>query len=256
MIQPLIIANWKMHKTHLEAQAWLQQWREVCLPSSACILVAPPFTALESLANALKQRPLPCPLHLAAQNLYAEPQGAFTGEISAPMLKALGVEYVILGHSERRQLFYESDASIGQKLKAALLHQLKPILCIGESADIKAEGKTLDHLKAQLEGSLNGIKGLFEGNISRLSIAYEPIWAIGSGIAANPEAIQAIHEGLRDYLIQQFGTQGTHIPLLYGGSLKASNAATILGQKGVNGALVGGASLDAQEFAHIVEACG
>ncbi len=256
MIQPLIIANWKMHKTHLEAQAWLKQFREACPSSSARILVAPPFTALESLANALKQNPLPCSLHLAAQNLHPEPQGAFTGEVSAPMLKALGVEYVILGHSERRQLFYESDACIGQKLKAALLHQLKPILCIGESADTKAQGQTLDFLKSQLEGCLNSIEGLCEGAVSRLSIAYEPIWAIGRGIAAKPEAIQVIHTDLRNYLTERFGTQGTHIPLLYGGSLKASNAAAILGQTGVNGALVGGASLDVGEFARIIGVYG
>lgn len=258
MIQPLIIANWKMHKTHLEARAWLQQFREAGTSSSAHVrvLVASPFTALESLATALKEQPLPFPLYLAAQNLYPGPQGAFTGEISAPMLRALGVEYVILGHSERRQLFYESNISIGQKLKAALLHQLRPILCIGESADIKAQGQTLDFLKSQLEGSLNGIEGLFEGDASRLSIAYEPIWAIGSGIAASPEEIQAIHEGLRHYLLERFGPNAGQIPLLYGGSLKASNATAILGQKEVNGALVGGASLDAREFASMVAACG
>lgn len=256
MPQPLIVANWKMHKTHLEALAWLQQFREVCQPSSACIVVAPPFTALESLATTLREQPLPFPLYLAAQNLHPEPNGAFTGEVSAPMLKALGVSYVILGHSERRGLFSESNTSIRLKLESALRHQLRPILCIGESAAIKAQGKTLDFLKGQLEGSLEGIEGLAKEDFSRLVIAYEPIWAIGSGIAAAPEAIEATHQSLRSYLIERFGPSGGHIPLLYGGSLKAANAASILGQPSVNGALVGGASLDAGAFASIVAACG
>lgn len=254
MIQPLIVANWKMHKTHLEALAWLQAFKKTCSKSSASVVLAPPFTALETLARALAEEPLAFPLHLAAQNIASEPSGAFTGEVSAPMLRALGVEYVIIGHSERRQLFYESNASISQKLKTALCHQLKPILCIGEDATINAQGKTLDSLKNQLEGCLDGLETFLEEDYSRLIIAYEPIWAIGSGITPAPEAIEAIHSGLRDYLLERFGQRSAGIPLLYGGSLKASNAASILQQKSVNGALVGGASLDAEAFANIIAA--
>lgn len=259
MLEPLIVANWKMHKTHLEALAWLQAFRKTCskaFKTTPSLVLAPPFTALETLARALAEEPLAFPLHLAAQNIASEPSGAFTGEVSAPMLEALGVQYVIIGHSERRQLFHESNASISQKLKAALSHQLKPILCIGENATANAQGKTLDYLKTQLEGCLEEVETFVEEDFSRLTIAYEPIWAIGTGITPSPEAIEAIHSGLRDYLIERFGQSGAHIPLLYGGSLKASNCHPILSQKSVNGALVGGASLDAEEFARIIEACG
>jgi triosephosphate isomerase (TIM) len=255
MLQPLIIANWKMHKTHLEAHAWMKDFSACFKPLQALVVLAPPFTALERVSECLKASPALVPfVHLGAQTMSAQAEGAFTGEISPLMLKALDVKYVMLGHSERREGCHETNAILNLKVQAALKHGLRPILCIGENAQTQAEGQTLEFLKQQINESLSGLDALAEDRLCELSIAYEPIWAIGTGRAASPESIQSIHSHLREHLITRFGPAANKIPLLYGGSIKASNAASILGQEAVDGALVGGASLDPAEFFNIVQA--
>lgn len=255
MLQPLIIANWKMHKTHLEAHAWMTGFSACFKPLEALIVLAPPFTGLETASQFLKESTNLAPfVHLGAQTMSAQTEGAFTGEISPLMLKALDVKYVILGHSERREGCHETNALLSLKVQAALQHGLRPILCIGENAQTQAEGQTLEFLKQQINESLAGLDALAEDRLCELSIAYEPIWAIGTGRAASPESIQSIHSQLREHLITRFGPTANRIPLLYGGSIKAANAACILGQEAVDGALVGGASLDPAEFFNIVQA--
>lgn len=255
MRRPLIVANWKMYKTHTEALSWLHTFSSHYSPLDVSVVLAPAFTALESVSRFLNASPLlSTAVHLGAQTLSAHTEGAFTGEISPLMLKALEVSYVILGHSERRQLCHETSTNLSQKVVTALHHGLKPILCIGEDASTHAQGKTLTFLTQQINDSLAGLENLSADRLCELSIAYEPIWAIGTGIAANPETIQATHSAIRDHLLTRLGPIAQRIPLLYGGSLKASNARAILSQSAVDGALVGGASLDPMEFLNILQA--
>lgn len=247
MRTPLIAGNWKMNKTASEAAAFARELVQRKITSPAIeIVIAPPFTALDSVRHALG---VGSSIGLAGQNLHWEDHGAYTGEVSAPMLKDLGCQYVILGHSERRALFGERDDVIQKKLAAALRHGLKPILCVGESLDEREAGRTTEIITGQLKESLAGFDAT---QLAMLTIAYEPVWAIGTGKAAAPEQAILIHQTIRRFLQQEWSSaiaQGTRI--LYGGSVTPQNVASFLASDEIDGALVGGACLQVESFASI-----
>jgi len=248
--KPLVAGNWKMHRTVPEAVELIQQLRDGYTAGRAEVMVAPPFTALEAVSRALETSEIA----LGAQNVHWEAQGAFTGEISAGMLKALGCAYVIVGHSERRQLFGETDSSVSKKARAVLHAGMRPLVCIGETLAERDAGRTLPVCAAQLQGSLAGVA---VEEMTHVVLAYEPVWAIGTGRNATPAQAQEVHAHVREQLVRLFGRPvGESVRILYGGSVKADNAAELLGQADVDGALVGGASLKAQEFLAIVAAAG
>jgi triosephosphate isomerase len=243
---PLIAANWKMHKTLAEtanfAAAFSKLVRDV---TDVEIAIAPPFTAIAALRTALGSSRVA----LAGQNAHFEAQGAFTGEISVAMLADLGCRFVILGHSERRAIFAESDAFIAKKVCAVQAAGLHPILCVGESLAEREAGRTFDVLASQLAGSLA------EADASRaaeLVVAYEPVWAIGTGKTATPAMAQEAHAFVRARLAERFGAAAAQIRIQYGGSVKPENAAELMSQTDIDGALVGGASLDPQSFSAII----
>ena len=251
--KPLLAANWKMHKTHLEAMHLVQQLAHELAGfdyDSVEICVCPPFTSLrtiQTLIDADRYRFL-----LGAQNMSPEPEGAFTGEISAQMLKSLDVEYVILGHSERRELFGESDETVNAKVKAALAAGLRPIMCCGETETEREAGETEAKVERQVRGGLQGVK---PDQVRGSVIAYEPIWAIGTGKTATPDDAQSTTAHIRKVLAATFDqATAEQTRILYGGSVKAGNAAALMSQPDVDGGLVGGASLDAGEFASIIKA--
>jgi len=246
---PFIVGNWKMHKTIPQAREALTVLRVALrdIDNVECG-VAPPFPALVTAAEILDGSGIA----LAGQNLHPEDEGAFTGEVSAPMLKAAGASHVILGHSERRQLFGEDDAFIARKLQAAVEHELVPILCVGETRQEREAEQTVAVVTSQLGGSLANVK---DTELPQLVVAYEPIWAIGTGLTATPEQAQQVHAMIRDYLGDLLGpTNAAVVRIQYGGSVKPDNAAELLAQPDIDGALVGGASLDADAFAAIVTA--
>ncbi|HEY1907218.1 MAG TPA: triose-phosphate isomerase [Myxococcaceae bacterium] len=248
--RPLVAGNWKMHRTGPEAVELIDQLRDGYTSARAEVMVAPPFTALESAGRALQGSGI----LLGAQNVHWEPQGAFTGEISAGMLKALGCAYVIVGHSERRQLFGETDAWVSKKARAVLHAGMRPLVCIGETLAERDAGRTLEVCATQLQGSLAGVA---VEEMTHVVLAYEPVWAIGTGRNATPAQAQEVHAHVREQLVRLFGRPvGEVVRILYGGSVKADNAAELLGQPDVDGALVGGASLKAQEFLAIIAAAG
>jgi triosephosphate isomerase len=248
--KPLVAGNWKMHRTGPEALELIQQLRNGYTAGRAEVMVAPPFTALEAVSRALETSGIA----LGAQNVHWEAQGAFTGEISAGMLKALGCAYVIIGHSERRQLFGETDSWVSKKARAVLHAGMRPLACIGETLAERDSGRTLQVCATQLQASLAGVA---VEEMSHVVLAYEPVWAIGTGRNATPAQAQEVHAHVREQLVRLFGRPvGESVRILYGGSVKADNAAELLGQADVDGALVGGASLKAQEFLAIVAAAG
>jgi triosephosphate isomerase len=211
------------------------------------VAVAPAFVALFPVGQVLR----PSGVALAAQNCHALSSGAYTGEVSAPMLADLGCRYVIVGHSERRQLFGETDSLIHEKVKAVLAAGMAPILCVGETLEERERGKTLELVSGQLHACLAGMTSSVG---SRLVIAYEPIWAIGTGKTATTQEAQEVHAHLREWLRQRWGEVAGQVRILYGGSVKAGNAAQLMEQPDIDGALVGGASLQFEEFSAIVEA--
>jgi triosephosphate isomerase len=235
-----VCGNWKMHKTVAEAVQLVRDLRQRLGEPRAQVAVAPPFTALAAVKQALQGSPL----QLFAQNCHFEKQGAFTGEVSAAMLRDVGCDGVILGHSERRQLFGETDESVARKLKAALAEGLAPIVCVGETLQEREGGRTWDVVSGQVRNALSGLDAQALG---RVTIAYEPVWAIGTGRTATPEIAQEAHALIKSLLDR---------PVLYGGSVKPENAAELLAEPDVDGALVGGASLDPESFAAICEAAG
>ena len=243
----LIVGNWKMNKTASEAAAFI---REIVhkLPAAPVVeyVVAPPFTALESVHAVLGSSSA---IQLGAQNLFWEDRGAYTGEISAPMLKDLGCRYVILGHSERRTLFGEQDDGIQKRLRAALAHGLKPILCIGESLAQREEGKTEEVLRQQLQGALAGLP---LHSMTTLAIAYEPVWAIGTGKAATTDQAVAVHQAIRAFLTETWSSDFAKTTrILYGGSVTPQNIDALLQSDQIDGALIGGACLQADSFVTI-----
>jgi len=257
MRAPVIAANWKMHKTRAEATAFTQKlvarltplpdWIATAERPGVEAILAPPFPLLESVAREAAG----APLALAAQNLHPAEQGAFTGEVSGAMLADLGCGYVILGHSERRALFQESSEWIAEKVAAALHHQLRPILCVGETLEQREADETEVILAEQLEGSLAKLDPALA---ERLVLAYEPVWAIGTGRTATPELAQEAHAFLRGCLNRRFGAVADRIRIQYGGSVKPDNAESLLRQPDIDGALVGGASLDPDSFFDILRA--
>jgi len=245
---PYIAANWKMHKTAAEAAEFIDALLPRIAATQSDVVICAPFTAL----TAVVERRYGTAVKVAAQNMHEEDSGAFTGEVSAPMLVELDVEAVILGHSERRQHFAESDEALARKVPAALAADLEPILCVGESEQARDAGETEEVLERQLQADLSAIEA---GQIENVVIAYEPIWAIGTGRTATPEQAQEACAFIRDVLRAR-GAAADRVRVLYGGSVKPANAAELLSLPDVDGALVGGASLDAEDFAAIVEAAG
>ncbi|MGV1048624.1 MAG: triose-phosphate isomerase [Solirubrobacterales bacterium] len=243
---PYIAANWKMNKTIAEAAEFVDALLPRIAATQHDVVICPPFTALQEVV----ERRRGTAVRVAAQNMHEEGAGAFTGEVSAPMLVELDVEAVILGHSERRQLFGESDEALARKVPAALAAELEPILCVGETEQARDGGETEAVLERQLQADLAAVE---PDDLDRVVIAYEPIWAIGSGRTASPEQAQQACAFIRDVLRARGGAADA-VRILYGGSVKPANAAELLALPDVDGALVGGAALDAEDFAAIVEA--
>jgi triosephosphate isomerase len=245
---PLLAANWKMHKTVAEAAAFV----DALLPRIAAtrhdVVICPSFLALREVV----ERTRGSAVRVAAQNMHEEASGAFTGEVSAPMLVEAEVEAVVLGHSERRALFGETDEALARKVPAALAAGLEPILCVGESEEARDAGQTDGVLLGQLRSDLASVE---PSRLAEVAIAYEPIWAIGTGRTATPEQAQETIAFIRDVL-REDGAEADRVRILYGGSVKPDNAAELLAQPDIDGALVGGASLDPDDFAAIVEAAG
>jgi triosephosphate isomerase len=245
---PYIAANWKMNKTVAEAAEFVDALLPQIAATQCDVVICPSFLALGEVV----ERRRGTAVRVAAQNMHEEESGAFTGEVSAPMLAELDVEAVVLGHSERRQYFDETDEALARKVPAALAADLEPILCVGESEAARDGGETEQVLERQLQADLAGVEST---QLERVVIAYEPIWAIGSGRTATPEQAQEACAFIRDVLRMR-GAAADKIRILYGGSVKAANAAELMSKPDVDGALVGGASLDPVEFAAIVEAAG
>jgi triosephosphate isomerase len=243
----LIAGNWKMFKTVREAVTFVTDLRaRVSDLSGVEVLVAPTFPALHPVAAALDGSSI----HLAAQNLHWEREGAFTGEVSAAMIREAGASWVIVGHSERRTLFGETDETVNRKVRAALAATLTPIVCIGETLAEREGARTLEVLDRQIKAGFDGVTG---AELASLVIAYEPVWAIGTGRTATPAQAQDAHAHIRTRLTQWFGQEAaSRCRVLYGGSVKPDNIAALMAQPDLDGALVGGASLDAESFTRIV----
>ena len=243
---PYIAANWKMHKTVAEASAFVDALLPRIAATQHDVVICPPFTAL----TAVVERRYGTAVKVAAQNMHEQEVGAFTGEVSAQMLVELDVEAVVLGHSERRQYFNETDEALARKVPAALAAGLEPILCVGESEEARDADQTKGVLESQLQADLASVESAELGSVV---VAYEPIWAIGTGRTATPEQAQEACAFIRDVLRER-GAVADAVRILYGGSVKPANAAELMAQPDIDGALVGGASLDPEEFAAIVEA--
>jgi triosephosphate isomerase len=251
----LIAGNWKMHKTHLDAMRLVQQLAHELAGfdfDRIEVVVCPPFTALRTIQTLIDSDRYS--FGLGAQNMHTETEGAFTGEISAPMLRALDVGFVIIGHSERRELFGETDEGVNSKAKVALAHGITPIVCVGETEAERETGSTETKVEGQVTAALAGIKPEESRGIV---IAYEPIWAIGTGKTATPQDAQDTISYIRQVVAKSAGDgTASEMRILYGGSVKSGNASALMGQTDIDGALVGGASLDGAEFAAICKANG
>jgi triosephosphate isomerase len=244
---PLIAGNWKMHKSVAEARALSQAIREGAARATHCqVVLAPPYTALTVVAEVIRGTPL----ILAAQDVHWEPSGAYTGEISIPMLEDLGCGMVIVGHSERRQYFGETDQTVNRRLRAVVKSSLIPIFCIGETLAQREAGVYHEVISQQLAG---GLDGLTHQDLSRIILAYEPVWAIGTGRTASPEVAEEVHCAIREWLSKRFGdTTAQEARVLYGGSIKPENIRDLMRQPDIDGGLVGGACLQAESFLRIV----
>ncbi len=243
---PLVAGNWKMYMTVPEARELATAIVKASLDlPEAGMVIAPPFTALAAVRELLEGSPV----GLAAQNLFWEERGAYTGEISGVMLKDAGCQYVIIGHSERRQYFGETDDGVNKKIKAALNQGLSPIVCIGETLEERERGQTIGKVTGQIEFGLRGIES--EG-FSRIFVAYEPIWAIGTGKTATPAQAEEVQAVIREKLGREYGNGPAACAIiLYGGSVKPANAFALMSEKNIDGFLVGGASLEAESFIQI-----
>jgi len=249
MRKKIIAGNWKQNKTSLEAIGLVNELKRALVDITAVdIVVCPPFTALADVHDLLSESNIA----LGAQNMFWEDAGAFTGEIGAPMLKDLDVQYVIVGHSERRQYFNETDATVNKRIQAALRHQLTPIVCVGENLNERETNKTFQVIQSQCEGSL---ANLTAEEAKQLVLAYEPVWAIGTGKTATPQQAQEVHAFIRQLLEKMFGVAvANEVRIQYGGSVNDQNAISLLSQPDIDGALVGGASLKTASFSAIVKA--
>lgn len=252
--KPFIAGNWKMYKTVREAVNLVQTIKAGLHKAyHADVVVCPPFTALSAVSKILEDSSV----ELGAQNMHFEAEGAFTGDISPLMLKDLNCRYVILGHSERRQYFKEDDNLIAAKVKTAIKYSLVPILCVGETLEEREARRFHEVVKTQFDAALNSVTG---DDASKMVIAYEPVWAIGTGRTATPEQAEQMHSYIRRLLNEKYGEEtAAKVPILYGGSVKPDNIASLIEKQNVDGALVGGASLKAETFTQIVinaaEAC-
>lgn len=250
MTVPLVVGNWKMNGGPASCVELARQFvrRRHSNYNSIQVALAPPFTALIPVKKIIEKSSI----KLAAQNCHWEESGAFTGEISPSMLAEIGCDFVIIGHSERRSVFGESDDMVAQKLLAVTRHGMRPILCVGETLEERQADKTSAVIERQLDSAL---KGISEGDIEKLEIAYEPVWAIGTGVNATVEQIRDTHSQIRSLLTGRFGpTNGGQVRILYGGSVKPENAPILAGLESADGALVGGASLDSKSFSAIIDA--
>ena len=246
--KPIVAGNWKMNKTSGESEALARGVVEALgSVDGVDVVVCPTFTSLERVASVVKGTPV----GLGAQNVYWESEGAFTGEISTAMLLTCGCTHVILGHSERRQYFGETDATVNRRVKAALEAALSPIVCVGETLEERESDVTDDVIKTQVTGSL---EGLSPEDVAKLVLAYEPVWAIGTGLTASPEQAEAVHALIRKVLADSFGKDVSEaVRIQYGGSVKPDNAAVLFSQPNIDGGLIGGAALDAESFAAVVK---
>ncbi len=246
----LIAGNWKMNTNADEAVKLCVGIRDGLVPGglnpAVTVLVCPPFTSLSAASGITRGTAV----QLGAQNCYPADSGAFTGEISAPMLNNLGCAYCIVGHSERRTYFHETDSFINSKIKALLIHGIKPILCVGETLDERKSGSTFEVLERQLRDCLEGIS---RDAMKEIVVAYEPVWAIGTGLAATTEQAQEAHARIRQFIGSALNGPADDMLILYGGSMNDKNAGELLSQKDVNGGLIGGASLKAEAFLSIIK---
>ena len=245
---PIVVGNWKLHKTIAEALALVTDIKnKVAALRNVEVGVAPVFTALHAVGQRLEDSKM----LLCAQDCFWETEGAWTGEVSAPLLRDAGCDYAIVGHSERRQHFADTDVGVGRKAAAALEHGLGVILCVGETEGERDGGQTFDRVTAQLSG---GLADIAEADIERVVIAYEPVWAIGTGRTATPDQAQEVHAHIRMRLRDKYGDRAGNVRIQYGGSVKPENAKELISQPDIDGALVGGASLKPESFVAIVKA--
>jgi triosephosphate isomerase len=244
---PFIAGNWKMFKTVQETTVYVKELRGLIKDmNDVTVVIAPPFTSVHAASEAARNSKVA----VSAQNMWYERDGAFTGEISAGMIKDAGAQYAIVGHSERRTLFGETDLSVNRKITAAIAASLTPIVCIGETLEQRERNETMDVLDRQIKGGLDGLTG---DQVSELVMAYEPVWAIGTGRTATPAQAGEAHAHIRSRLRQWFGaTAADRCLLLYGGSVKPDNIRELMAQADVDGALVGGASLEVRSFYDII----
>ncbi len=245
--RPLIAGNWKMYKTGVQSVDFTKKLKDmVAGVSNVDIMIAPPFTAISQVA----EQTTGTPISVGAQNMHWEAEGAYTGEIAADMIQSAGCSHVIIGHSERRQYFGETDQTINRKIQAATQSDLIPVFCIGETEDQREAGQTFSVLDKQLQ---NGLEGLFLENLRSLIVAYEPIWAIGTGKTATKEQAQEVHMHVRQWFAQAYNQEYAQgLRILYGGSVKPSNIKDLMAMPDIDGALVGGASLDPESFSQLV----
>ena len=252
MRKPIIVGNWKLNKTSAQAVELVKSLRtELDRVSDVEVAVCPVFTALSAVRSALQGSSI----GLGAQDLYWDDEGAFTGEVSAPLLKAEGVQYVIIGHSERRQFFAETNETVNKKIRAALKHGLIPIVCVGETLAEREANKTFHVNEEQVKKSLSGFK---PEELAKLVIAYEPVWAIGTGKTATSAQAQEVHQFIRGLLAEISNDKiAKSVRIQYGGSVKPENTTELMSQADIDGALVGGASLKSESFIQIVKnSCG
>lgn len=245
----LVAANWKMNKTATQTSQYLEVFKQLLGDGVAGveIMIAPAFTSLQAASVLLANTSI----KLGAQNMYHEDNGAFTGEVSPVMLKEFGVDYVILGHSERRHIFGEKDEMINKKVQAALKHGVRPVLCVGETLEERELGKTLAVVERQIRLGLAGV----EEQVSMVDIAYEPVWAIGTGVNATPQQAQEVHAFIRQLLHDISKGNDTGCRIVYGGSVNENNAPDLIKEKDIEGFLVGTASLDPSRFYKIALSC-
>jgi len=248
MRKPIIAGNWKMNKTSPEAVILANALkRDLFDINNVEIIICPPFTSLNDAKDVI----MDTNISLGAQNMFWEDEGAFTGEVSPLMLKSTGCKYVIIGHSERRAYFGETNETVNKKLKSALKHGLFPIMCVGEKLEEREAGSTFDVVRDHVENGLSEVGG---NEIRNVVLAYEPVWAIGTGKNATPEEAEEVHKFIRELLAKKYGKDVSEsLRIQYGGSVKPSNVESLMGQKDIDGALVGGASLKTESFSEIVK---
>jgi triosephosphate isomerase (TIM) len=250
MRKKVIAGNWKMNNDLTESQNLITKLISgLSNQKLNCdVIICPPYTSLSEAGTLIKNTPV----KLGAQNMFFEDNGAYTGEISAQMLKSVGCEYVIIGHSERRTIFKETNEMINKKIKKALEHGLKVIFCVGEKLEEREKSTTMQVIRSQVE---NGLKDISEESMAEIIVAYEPVWAIGTGRNATPQQAQEVHKFIRDFIANKFSSKTAgDLTIQYGGSVKADNASELLSQTDVDGALVGGACLKADSFIAIIKA--